>query len=170
MMSPRPGDFGIVPMRRPVGMLIRIGQWITRDSFADYEHAFVYVNDGMIVEAMPGGAIISRASNYSSTRTLTYRCPDDKSAAIVIAAMGLLGTPYSFADYLALAAVRFRLPFGGLLRQYVASSKHMICSQLVDEAYLRAGVHLFDDGRLPGDVTPVDLYILIMVRKAKEFL
>jgi hypothetical protein len=37
----------------------------------------------------------------------------------------------------------------------------MICSQLVDEAYLRAGVHLFDDGRDPGDVTPGDLLYVI---------
>ena len=42
----------------------------------------------------------------------------------------------------------------------------MICSQLVDEAYARAGVQLFDDGRLPGDVTPADLYGLIAAQDA----
>ena len=33
----------------------------------------------------------------------------------------------------------------------------MICSQLVDYCYLMAGVHLFNDGRWPGYVTPEDL-------------
>jgi hypothetical protein len=37
----------------------------------------------------------------------------------------------------------------------------MICSQLVDQCYQDAGVHLFADGRWPGDVTPADLYRLI---------
>jgi hypothetical protein len=47
------------------------------------------------------------------------------------------------------------------VRDFVADEGHLICSQLVDEAYLRAGVHLFDDGRLPGDVTPGDLWWLL---------
>jgi hypothetical protein len=36
----------------------------------------------------------------------------------------------------------------------------LICSQLVDRACELAGVHLFDDGRLSGQVTPGDLYTL----------
>jgi hypothetical protein len=44
---------------------------------------------------------------------------------------------------------------------FIADSGHLICSQLVDLCYLRAGAHLFDDGRLPGDVTPGDLWKLL---------
>ena len=36
-----------------------------------------------------------------------------------------------------------------------------VCSQLVDQAYLDAGIHLFDDGRLPGLVAPEDLADLL---------
>ncbi|MFD0528969.1 hypothetical protein ACFQ1I_21765 [Kitasatospora arboriphila] len=36
--------------------LIRIGQWLNASGFADYEHAFVFVGDGQLVEAQPGGA------------------------------------------------------------------------------------------------------------------
>ncbi len=43
------------------------------------------------------------------------------------------------------------------LLDYVAGTGHMICSQLVDQSYLDAGVHLAEDGRFPGDVTPGDL-------------
>ena len=42
----------------------------------------------------------------------------------------------------------------------------MICSQLVDQCYLEAGIHLYDDGRDPGDVTPADLAELVSERKA----
>ncbi len=44
---------------------------------------------------------------------------------------------------------------------YVASSKHMICSQLVDFVYMQSGIHLFNDGRWPGYVTPADLASLL---------
>jgi hypothetical protein len=33
----------------------------------------------------------------------------------------------------------------------------MQCAQLVDACFARAGIHLFDDGRLSGDVMPSDL-------------
>lgn len=34
----------------------------------------------------------------------------------------------------------------------------MICSQLVDQALADAGFHVFDDGRLPQDVVPAELF------------
>ncbi len=37
----------------------------------------------------------------------------------------------------------------------------LICSQLVDEAYRLADIHLFNDGRLPQLVSPGDLLVLI---------
>ncbi len=63
---------------------------------------------------------------------------------------------YSFLDYLALAAHRYRLPVPGL-RTYIKSTGHLICSQLVDACYQAAGVQLFDDHRWNGYVTPSDL-------------
>ncbi len=45
--------------------------------------------------------------------------------------------------------------------QRVADPSRLICSELVDLAYDRAGVHLFSDGRLPSGVTPGDLEDLI---------
>jgi hypothetical protein len=72
-----------------------------------------------------------------------------------------VGVPYSFADYLAIAGRHLlalkptdRTP----LDRYVTTSKRMICSQLVDQALADAGYHVFDDGRIPQDVTPAALY------------
>ncbi|MFJ1757678.1 hypothetical protein [Kitasatospora sp. NPDC088134] len=163
--SPLPGDFAVVRMGGRTGRLIRIGQFLNGDGFADYEHAFVHVGDGQLVEAQPGGAELRPLTVYDGypVRWSTGRIPltEAQRTAIVTAAHHYLGTPYSFADYLALAAARLHLPAGSLLRGYVASSKHMICSQLVDQCYQDAGVHLFTDHRWPGYVTPADLADLL---------
>jgi hypothetical protein len=166
---PKPGDIGIVHMTGAGGAAIRLGQWFNGDGFADYEHAFVVagihvrgedrdVADGMkIVEAMPGGALLSPLSRYDGLDPVYLRCPDDLRSAVAGAALDLVGTPYSVADYFALAAHRFHIPAPGL-KHFVETSNHMICSQLADRAADVSGWHLFVDGRWPGYVTPGDLY------------
>ena len=153
------GDFGVTPVGGVTGRLIRFGQWLNGDGFANYGHAFVVVAPGLGIEARPNGAGLVDLRAYPDA--VYFSCPDDKRVAVVGAAQGFKGTPYSFGDYLALAAVRFSIPGGHWLRQYVASDGHMICSQLVDACYQRAGIQLFNDFRLPGDVTPADLYNVI---------
>lgn len=160
----KPGDFGLTQIHGRVGVAIRVGQWLMGDGFADYQHAFVLVEDGMVVEAEPGGARLAELAQYDASRVAWYSCPPSKAGLIRLAAVALIGTPYSFLDYAALAGVRLGAPAAQVLRRYVAGTGHMICSQLVDEAYRRAGVHLFDDGRLPGDVTPLDLNALILAQ------
>jgi hypothetical protein len=79
--------------------------------------------------------------------------------AVVFAARELLGTPYSFLDYVALALYHLapKARITALVRKRVEDSKHLICSAFVDRVMDRAGIHLYDDGRLSGDVTPSDL-------------
>lgn len=162
---PLPGDFAVVRMAGRVGRLIRIGQWLNGDGFADFEHAFVYVGDDELVEAQPGGVELRPASTYDHRPILwstgRFDLSEEQRAAVVAAARGYLGVPYSVADYFALAAHRFHLPIGPLIKGYVADSRHMICSQLVDQCYRDAGVQLFTDGRWPGYVTPADLANLL---------
>ncbi|MDH6578990.1 hypothetical protein [Kitasatospora sp. MAP5-34] len=148
-----------------VGRLIRIGQWLNGDGFADFEHAFVYVGDGDLVEAQPGGAVLEHLVD-SDSRPILWSTghillDDEQRQAVVSAARGYLGVPYSAADYLALAAHRLHLPVSPLIKGYVADTRHMICSQLVDQCYRDAGVQLFRDGRWPGYVTPADLSNLL---------
>lgn len=68
----------------------------------------------------------------------------------------LKGVPYSYMDYVSLGLERFGLKVPCVERQ-VRRPDHLICSQLVDYVYVQNGIHLFDDGRLPNDVTPGDL-------------
>lgn len=153
---PQPGDIGLVSIKGITGWLIRVGQWINGDGYANYEHAFIMVDPDTLVEAEPSGAI---HTTFTDRPVLWIHCPARYRRAVADAALELVGTPYSFADYLAIAAVRLHIP-SRALRRYVTSSKHMICSQLVDEAARRGGWDLFTDGRLPQDVTPGDLWQL----------
>jgi hypothetical protein len=135
-LQPLPGDFAVVRILGDVGRLIRVGQWLDGDGYENYEHAFIDVGDGQLVEAQPHGA------------------------RLVAAARSYIGVPYSFLDYGSLALARFHVR-PPVVTRYIADTHHMICSQLVDQCYVDAGVHLFTDGRFPGDVTPGNLYELI---------
>ncbi|WP_328766942.1 hypothetical protein [Streptomyces sp. NBC_00286] len=161
--QPQPGDIGLTQITGHVGAMIRLGQWLNGDGFGRYQHAFLVLDDDTLLEAQPGGARITQVSAYDDRNTL-YVYPggltDAQRQAICDAGRRYVGTPYSFLDYFALATRRMRIPAPGL-RAYIASTRHMICSQLVDQAYLDAGVHLFADGRWPGYVTPMALYHLL---------
>jgi hypothetical protein len=166
--QPRPGDIGLVKMKGHVGRLIRAAQWLNGDGYEDYQHAFTNVGDGEIIEAMPGGALLSRLARYADQDILWLKCPREYGPAVADAARtfgpqfdenGKLtrkGVSYSAAGYGALALHRFHIPTP-LLKRYIESSGQMICSQLCDRAAELGGWHLFDDGRWSGDVTPGDL-------------
>lgn len=164
MSEPLPGDFGLVSIPGAAGWLVRIGQWLNGDGFTTYEHAFLVLakpneRNGLLIEAEPGGARCAPWPGNYANQDVTYSSWELTSAqrlAIYDAARRLEGTPYSWLDYLSLALVRLRIR-PHWLQRYVANTGHMICSQLVDYCYQQAGVQLFDDGRLPGDVTPGDL-------------
>lgn len=185
---PLPGTIGLTQISGQVGIAIRIGQWLVAklsidrtatllrnqgllagtedDDWADYQHAFVYLGDGKLIEAEPGGARIADVSEYTTGGKTVYWCgniaaeyTETQLQAVANYAEALQGTPYSFLDYFAIAAHALHLPVP-LLKWYIGRTKHLICSQLCDYAYEEAGLHLFNDGRWPGFVDPLDLYLL----------
>jgi cell wall-associated NlpC family hydrolase len=154
------------------GGLIRIGQMLDGGGFAQYEHAAIYIGDGQIIQAGSKGVNQAKVSDYAKNDTFwstgIINPTDGQRAAIVKAAIGYKGVPYSWVDYAALAAHHLNMvPADTELKDYVSSSNHMICSQVVDKCYADAGVHLFTDNRWPGYVTPADLYNLLVSIKAK---
>lgn len=160
----QPGDFAVIPVSGPVGTLISIGEWLDGSGFGRYDHAEIYVGNNQTLGAYPGGArLVDLPYDQSgwvwSTGHITLtQLERDR---IVANALACQGVPYSALDYFALAAHRLHIP-APLLKDYVASTKHMICSQLVDYCYLKSGVHLFNDGRWEGYVTPADLAHVIL--------
>ena len=143
-----------------------------------YDHAEIYIGQpdanapyGYTVGAYPGGA-----------RKIPLPCPPAdlpgavwssglipltaaQREAVTAWALAHIGTPYSFIDYLAIAAHGLRLPVPGL-RAYIQATSHLICSQLVDADYAANGVHLFKDERWPGYVDPLDLADMLLALRA----
>ena len=114
-----------------------------------------------IVQAMPSGAEEIEIGPEHWTPDFIYVRPlySDPYQNFVVgeAARRYVGTPYSFLDYAAITGVHLGIK-NGPIRRYVTSSRHMICSQLADQAMCDAGFHVFNDGRLSQDVTPSALY------------
>ena len=77
-------------------------------------------------------------------------------AAVATDALALLGTPYGWAGIFAIGALQFGISTRGI-RRCVARRDELFCSQLYDAAALAGGVHLFEDERTPGSVSPGDL-------------
>lgn len=157
---PLAGLIGLTSIHGSVGKLIEFGQFLNGDNFSQWEHAFISLGNGLIVEAEPGGARVGHVGDYPVIHWCygLYSLGTAKqNADAALAAKAYVGVPYSAADYFALVAHRLHIPAPGL-QDYIANSQHQICSQLVDQADSDAGIHLFTDNRWPGYVTPADLY------------
>lgn len=137
------------------GIGARLIQIVTR---SPVNHAGVNIGPGQVIEALSAGATIGAEppDGIWSHMTLT----DQQRTDIATHARSMEGTPYGWLDVIALGVLQYGIRLPSVLRR-VQRTDHLFCSQLVDEAYRRAGVHLFDDGRAPQDVTPGDLYDLI---------
>ena len=174
-MNATPGAFFLTSIPGPAGFAIGVGQALA-GAPSRYEHAGIILDgDGTILEAEPGGARIANLSEYAGRPLLICDGPVQERVArsrwrsnaqiniegtirglVVREARKLIGVPYSPTDYVALAALHLHLP-SAWIRKRVESSRHLICSALVDRVYMNAGIALFNDGRLPGDVMPADL-------------
>ena len=170
----RPGDIGFGPISGGAGLLVSAGQLLLGEGFRighlDIRHVFVVtealhdegpsaewptgvINSGRLVEAEPGGAQENPITLERWTSRHAYvRIPEDypgqASDAARIARL-MIGTPYSFASYAALAAWRLgwktprlerwidrRRDVTGPERALPAEA---ICSVLADQAWTLAG-------------------------------
>lgn len=158
---PQPGDFGLSTIGGSLGRFVSFAQLVVGDP-SRYQHAFLVLDDETVVEAQPGGARITPLSRWLANeghRPLAFSVTELsplQRALLVAAGRRLVGTPYSFLDYLSLALLARGIRPRWVARR-VKNSGHLICSQLVDLVYQQAGLPLFADNRDPGDVTPGDL-------------
>jgi hypothetical protein len=163
MTGPQPGDFAVVSAGGITGKLVHALQWLAGEgTYARYQHAFVYIGYGQILQAEPGKSRITTMTPHRLTLWSTgiINIPDDARAKVPELARAMEGIPYSFLDYLSLAAHRLHIP-APHLRAYIRATAHDQCAQLTDLFELRLGVHLFADGRWEGDVMPSDLARLL---------
>lgn len=154
-----PGDFATVATPGIAGRLIRL---VTRSRV---NHAMVYIGYGHVLEADPHGAQLSPVANYNGLDLHWSALPltDVERAKIVTAALAHEGAPYSWVDDACIGVARiFGVHVPEWVRKRLAGTDHLQCSQLVDVSYSEAGIDLFTDSRLPGDVAPGDLDALII--------
>lgn len=157
-MMLHPGQYGVTHGHSFLSTGIEV---VTR-SWAS--HAFLYVGDGLIVEAQADGAVLSDVHKYDGN---VVWCPqwaavEVDGEKIAEAGRALIGTPYSYLGVAAIGVAKITGRHTPAWAQRRLNDKgDLFCSQLVDEAYQRAGVHLFDDGRWNGAVAPSDLLALI---------
>lgn len=179
----RPGMFAVVDTGAPdTGALIRFGEYLvsltegapgdkvehsrwdhavicSRITYAKSDQTGALVPVVWIVEAEPGGAV-ERPWHYEDRPHLWSAGIIETPESAGLYARKYIGTGYSFLDYEAIACHSLHIPAPGL-KSYIATTRHLICSQLVDQSELDAGCHLFDDGRWPGFVTPYHLGLLL---------
>lgn len=127
-----------------------------------------------LVQAMPSGAeeipmtpeqhwtaeyVYIRPAYGSGVGTAEEYVPAEQAQVVARAARGYVGTPYNFLTYGKLAASALHLPVTRrVLAKWISTRCDMMCSQLADQALTDAGFHIFDDGRLPQDVVPAELF------------
>jgi len=173
----KPGSFFLTRQTGNGGRWVAAAQSLVRGA-STYTHAGIVLDKGEVLEGLPGGARISPLSKITSAGpvlvcdrpvreyVINHPYPDSTPAEVDywirqrivgIARGAMVGVKYSWLDYAAIAMAEWHVPGWRLVRDRVESSKRLICSAMVDRVYAWAGVTLFDDGRLSGDVTPWDL-------------
>jgi len=169
-VTPLPGDFGVVRTSGP--WLDRLAAWAIRwGTNSPVNHAFIATTNGRIVEAVRH-VQLGYADEYDDIVWSTGRLAPELTPStsqrdeIVATALSMVGDKYNALDIVAIGLAQKRLGHTVSDRTWwakrLSNDGREICSQLVDKAYFAAGIHLFEDGRLPGLVSPGDLYDLLL--------
>lgn len=136
--TPRPGDYGCVTTKGFFGRLIRLG------TMSRWNHCFIYVGDGLIIEANPTGVALSPLKKYHKVAWNKHeRLSALTRIQIVDYAFSCIGDPYSFGTIagMVIRILGFKL-LGSWILGRLAKGKSYICSELVAECYSKAGVSL----------------------------
>lgn len=154
-----PGDVGFSKITGLTGLFVRFGQFIVGDD-SPFTHVFVVTNTnpGLVLEAMPNG-MRTRVFTGAEVGVAYARLPlsDEQRRMVPLVSKQFENVKYGFSAYLYLFLNRF----GGAparLKRYIETNGRMICSQTADEFLRRLNYHVFNDGRMPHDVTPGDLF------------
>jgi cell wall-associated NlpC family hydrolase len=156
--QPEIGDFGIIKSNGIAARLIQIG------TVSRWNHAFIYIGDGKIIEAMPSkGITISEITKYNKIAWNQHQDLTDKQRNVIVKkAESLVGTIYGFLDIFLLGLRILGLKFlGGKFLEKLAMRQGIICSELVAICYDSAGVELVNKPEYlvtPGDLAEYLIY------------
>lgn len=156
--EPRPGDFGVIKSTGIAARAIQIG------TVSRWNHAFIYIGNGKIIEAIPSkGLIVSDASKYDRIAWSQHTILTDAQREIIVEkAKSLLGKPYGFLDILVLSLRILGLKIlKGKFVEKLAIRQGIICSELEAICYSAAGIQLVDKPEYlttPGDLAEYLIY------------
>ena len=151
--EPRIGDYGVIKTNGWMGWLIRVG------TASRWNHAFIYIGHGQIVEANPKGVEISDVSKYDKVGEIAWNKHEeltmDQRLDIITRAEAFIGYSYGFASILVIALRALGLKIFPTLRKVAENENRVICSQLVAWSYSVAGIKVSDKPHsmtTPGDL------------------
>ena len=148
--TPAMGDYGVIKTHGFFGWLIRLG------TFSRWNHAVVYVGNGMVVSADPSGVKKEPVTNWGNIAWNQHEELDDNQRMMIAnAAFECVGKPYSFPT-IALNVFRIiglKFLAEGFLAK-MAEGTGYICSELVSECYRKGGLVIAKQDYLctPGDL------------------
>ena len=155
--EPQIGDFGIIKSKGIAARLIQVG------TVSRWNHAFIYIGDGKIIEAMPSkGITTNEVTKYEKIAWNQHQgLSKNQRMMIINKAQGLIGKEYGFLDILviALRILGFKFLTGKFLEK-LTMRQGIICSELVAICYEEAGITLNKPEYLitPGDLAEYLIY------------
>ena len=156
--QPQLGDYGVVKTGGIFGKLIRFG------TLSRWKHAFIFVGNGQIVEATPRGVKLNSLSEYPIIGWNQHEeVTPEQREKIYKFAMSTVGKPYNFLVIfnLVLRILGFKLLANTRVLHRLAQHDGYICSELVAEAYAKAGITFIEkpvDQVTPGDLAERLIY------------
>jgi hypothetical protein len=156
---PQAGCYGVSHGAGLVGELIRHAT----ESWAG--HAFLYIGNGLIIEAAPPATRISPVGAHpdavwNSEEPLTGA----QRTAICNRAHALLGTPYDYPAYIGFALEVLKLGTAAELDPVFTHDHWRVCSADVADEYRFGGIEVTRGLKYPNLVSPADLYNRIAQR------
>lgn len=146
------GQIGI--RRSSTGFMGRRIEWATHSTT---HHVVVAVSETHCVSAEPGGTRLRLITDYPHLDWSRFDLTPAQQETILTRALNAVAarTPYNYAIYPPLLWQRLSgRPVPGKVADWLAARPNENCSQLADDIYNAAGIHLFPDiARLctPGD-------------------
>lgn len=147
----QPGDMAL--SRNPSGWFAVVICWVTRGRYSHVR--LVTTADGDTIEAVSGGVTVGHVLD----RDVVVRPPlsNEQRNLVPAVAQEFLGVPYGWRDVIILGLAQLGIKLTWAATRRLNDPDHLFCSQFYDLVLRLVKFQMFDDGRLPQNVSPADL-------------
>lgn len=141
-----------------------VGELIRHATASWAGHAFLYVGNGMIIEAAPPATRIAPVESHADAIWNLDEPGFSVATGVVICNRGhaLLGTPYDYPAYIGFAMEILKIRNQQQLDPYFAHDRWRVCSADVADEYKFGGIDVSSGLKYPNLVSPADLLMRIV--------